>query len=204
MPAQPIDAATNVFARAKAVTGLTPTGDANVDADLLRHSLVLGVAALDTYLHWKVRRVPLAQLTKSLKRLPITFDDMVASGRKSVDARKANVNDRPDTRARTVLNRELLKRTFQSPRGVDDAVGFLGAADFWRHAAAAMPGSPTPKDVQSRLQRIADHRNRIVHEGDLKRLARPQTVKCEPVDAAAVADDVDWLEAFVTAIDSVI
>lgn len=204
MPAYPIDAATNVFARARAVASLTPTGDVDVDADLIRHSLVMGVAALDTYLHWKVRGVPLDHLTPSLKKLPVTFDDLIATGRKSVEARNSNVIDRPTVRARTVLNRELLKTTFQSPSDVEKAMKLLGVKDFWRQAAAAMPGSPTITEVRTELGRINIQRNRIVHEGDLKRQVRPRTVSSEPVDETSVANDVTWLESFVSAIDSVI
>lgn len=205
MVAKPKDAADDVFRRARSLTAAANrVSDPETAEDLYRMGLALGVAALDTYLHWAVRRVSLEQPTKALGTITIDFIDLIETGKASVEARNAGILDRPKVRARNVLNRKLRTMTFQNPAGVENAMRLLGCKDFWRSIAKEMPNNPTPEDVKTRLSRVADHRNRIVHEGDLKHLQRPQKIEREKLNQTAVLDDITWLEELVRAVDAVL
>jgi hypothetical protein len=92
-------------------------------------------------------------------------------GAKSVEARKRSKADRPTARARNVLNEKLLTMTFQNARQVVEALTMIGLSKPWSRIAAAMPNDTTPTEVQRKLNSISHRRNKIVHEGDLRRQA---------------------------------
>ncbi|MFB7345011.1 HEPN domain-containing protein [Streptomyces hydrogenans] len=176
-----------------------------VRSDLRRAALALGVAALDTYLHWAIRNVDLKKpLSRELSGIEIDFGTLVDMGRKSVKARKAGTLDRPMVRARNALNEQLLTMTFQSARQVEKALQMLGVTRCWSKLAPVMNPPTTSADLQKRLNSLSHRRNKIVHEGDLLRLNRPQKVGHEKITAPEVAADLDWIEAFVAALDQVI
>lgn len=68
--------------------------------DIRRQAIAMGVAALDTWMHWSIRNVDLDHLSKNLEGLEVPLGSLVASGQRSVEARNKNVNDRPMVRAR--------------------------------------------------------------------------------------------------------
>lgn len=209
MPASAKNAADDVLARARNLLAtesqLPPGVPASVPADLRRMTLAMGMAALDTYFHWKVRQVDLApSLPKALHKLEVPFGELVDSSNVTVRARQDGRADRPIVRARNVLNQAVLGMTFQTSRGVETAMSLLGERNYWRSVAAAMPGAPSVEVVKADLNRLANERNKIVHEGDLRRLLRPQRVTHQSRDAADIRRDLDWIEALVHAFDSVI
>ncbi len=168
-------------------------------------SLAMGMAALDTYFHWKVRQVDLASPPpKALHKLEVPFGELVGSSKVTVQARRDGKVDRPIVRARNVLNQAVLGMTFQTSRGVETAMGLLGQRNYWQPVAAAMPGTPSVQAVKADLNRLARERNKIVHEGDLRRLLRPRGVTHESRDVADIGRDLDWIESLIDAFDSVI
>ncbi|MFB8314728.1 HEPN domain-containing protein [Streptomyces sp. NPDC055961] len=173
-------------------------------SDLRRMALALGVAALDTYLHWAIRNVDLAKpLSNGLAAIEIDFETLVDMGRKSVKARQDGTLDRPMVRARNALNDQLLTMTFQSARQVEKALQMLGVTRCWKQLAPVMNPPTTPADLQKRLNSLSHRRNKIVHEGDLLRQDRPRKVGHEKITAVEVKADLDWIEAFVAALDQV-
>ncbi|MFJ8040108.1 hypothetical protein ACIRBX_06285 [Kitasatospora sp. NPDC096147] len=173
--------------------------------DLRRSALAFGVAALDTYLHWEIRKVAFTTpLPKKLAELSVNFGDLLAMGDASVEARNNQVKDRPRTRARNVLNEQLLTMTFQSARQVESALAMLGVQKPWSKLSAVITPSASVQDLQSRLNALSHRRNKIVHEGDLMREARPQKIKREVVTPQTVAEDLDWIESFIAALATVL
>lgn len=201
MPATPRDAAQDVLDRAIALLSLDQAPAVNlVRQDVRRASLAMGVAAIDTYLHWAVRKTPLGNLPTKLAKLTVTFGELIEMGDRSVDARQNNVNDRPRVRARNVLNEKLLTMTFQTERQVEDALSMAGVTAIWSSIENAFaPHEPAPA-IKDRLNRIAHHRNRIVHEGDLRRLVRPQQITRVPIERASVDEDLTWIQRFIDAL----
>lgn len=204
MAATPKDAAQDVLDRARALLTLDAPGvPDSAREDLRRMALAMGVAAIDTFLHWAVRRVDLDDLRPKLARLSVPFEELLAMGDRSVAARAQDVLDRPRVRARNVLNETILTMTFQTASQVDDALAMIGVKEKWPKLSQAIVPTEAPADIKARLNAMAHHRNRIVHEGDLRRLVRPQQVVREAIARPTVDDHLDWIGRFVDALDVV-
>lgn len=205
MPVTALDAATDVLTRARDLLALdTPSVSEAVREDLRRTALALGVAALDTYMHWAIRKVSFARpLPKKLAKIPVTFGEMLHIANDSIEARKKGIANRPQVRARNVLNEKLLKMTFQSSTDVEGGLQMLGVKDPWRKLAASIQPPATPAELKDRLDQLSHRRNKVVHEGDLIRQDRPQTIRREPIVASEVVADLDWIESFVKALAAV-
>ncbi|TFF10546.1 hypothetical protein [Cellulosimicrobium funkei] len=172
-----------------------------MSTDLRRQAWAMGVAAIDTYLHWVVHRVDLGKpLPKDLRKLEVSFEDLLAMGQASVDARKANRRDRPQVRARNVLHRRILTDTYQSSRGVETALRMAGVRDCWGQLSRTL--SEPKQDLMDHLNMLSQRRNSIVHEGDIKRMSRPRALKHQELDAAEVLKQLDWIRSFLGALDA--
>jgi hypothetical protein len=58
-----------------------------------------------------------------------------------------------------------------------------------------------PEDIKLRLSGIVDHRNRIVHEGDILRHKRGGKITHHKIKPGQVASDIVWLSNLVDAIE---
>ena len=205
MPLTPKQAADDAIARARAILAHssragTPQGVAD---DLVRTALVMGVAALDTYMHSAVMRSVAAwDPTSDLRKLDVRFDEVCDLAWEVADGRRQDPSSRPWVLVKEMLRERLLRMTFQSSRAVENALGMCGVNKGWSKVAKQL-GSTAP-DVQSRLDSLVHRRNKIVHESDLQRAARPRRVKHEEIDPTEVAGDIDWLETLIVAVDQVI
>ena len=74
-----------------------------------------------------------------------------------------------------------------------------GSVEIWKRASQAT--IVRSEVFKSTLTQIVSRRNRIVHEGDRKRLEKPRTISLEPIDRSGVEDDLDWLEALVNLLE---
>jgi hypothetical protein len=73
-----------------------------------------------------------------------------------------------------------------------------GRRNAWEGIAARMK---MPKEeVRARLDRIVTRRNQIVHEGDYRRLERPQDGSRNVMYHADARADIEFLERLVNAI----
>jgi hypothetical protein len=197
-----LDAANDVLARARGLLALDAPNLADlVREDIRRASLALGVAALDTYMHWAIRSVSFAHpLPKELAKVPVKFGKMLAMADGSVAARKNGIANRPQVQARNALNEQLLTMTFQGSAQIEKGLKLLDKKDIWRNLAAAIQPASKPADLKARLDEISFRRNMIVHEGDLTRLERPQRIKREAIKGPEVQADLDWLQSFISAL----
>ncbi|WP_432070892.1 hypothetical protein [Streptomyces sp. AA1529] len=151
-------------------------------------------------MHWEIRTTALdGPLPKKLAELDVPFGDMLTIAREAVAARQDDVNHRPTVKARNALGKALLTETFQSPRTIERGLQMLGKTNCWSRLASQMQPA-TAGEIKERLGQIAYRRNKIVHEGDLTRLQRPQKIKYEEITAAQVTADLDWLAAFIKAL----
>ena len=78
----------------------------------------------------------------------------------------------------------------------------VGIGSLWQDCAAQMECQP--KDVIRTLGRIVDRRNKIVHEGDLKRTRRGGKLALHAVSRNQVQQDVAWVNRLVKTIESVV
>lgn len=195
--------ARDILTHAKRMPG-DPSSATTIEVDLWRMSLALGVAALDTYLHWAVTRAPLDVLPNALRSINVPFGDLVDSGRATVNQRQQNIADRPQVRARNTLSRVLLDKTFQSSTAVAEAMAMLGVRKCWTKIADAMDSSGRAQELAERLDQIVRTRNRIVHEGDLQRQSRPRKIKRHWHASVDIENDLDWLSDLIAALDHVL
>lgn len=161
----------------------------------------MGVASVDTYVHWVVRRVDLGEgLPTALHKLPVEFGDLVSLANDMVEARRIGQAVRPQVRARNVMNDVLLTKTFQSADAVKTGLEMAGVHDVWTKLAAAITPPESKAAIIGRLGTLAHRRNRIVHEGDLKRQIRPRSIARDDLSAADVRAELDWIRRFVAAL----
>lgn len=205
MPVSPFQAATDVLDRAEALLALdAPPLPMLVREDIRRMAWAMGVAAIDTQLHWLIRRVDLGgTLPGALAKLPVTLADLVETGKVSVENRREDRLDRPQTRARNVMNEVILRKTFQSADQVQEALSMIGLTKAYPSIAAVISPSETATSIKEHLNKLTHRRNAIVHEGDLSRLMRPQNIKRGSITAAEVRVEIDWVRGFVLAVDAV-
>lgn len=206
MPVTPLQAALDVLDRAEALLKLDRGTETVklVEYDIRRQALAMGVAALDTWMHWAIRRVELDDLSSRLGALEIPFSALVEMGQRSVEARVAGRKDKPGVRARNVLNEKLLTMTFQSGRQWDIGFQMLGIGNGLTLTARALAPSLTRAAVETRLNALSHRRNCVVHEGDLVRQIRPRRIERSRLLRPSVDDDLAWIRSFVTAADGVV
>lgn len=174
--------------------------------DLRRLALVMGVVAIDAYMHWAVlRRLSVVrrqgELPKALRQLQVPFEELAAIAESAVEGRRRRVHSRPWVQLKNAAQKRLLRMTIQSPQEVGDAMAMVGLTDGWRTIAGHMKAQP--EEVKQRLSRIVLRRNQIVHEGDIPRKARPRRVTLNAILRADVADDLDFLKSLLSALHKV-
>jgi hypothetical protein len=206
MPTKPSDHAVDCIKRARALHALSASGQfqLTIADDLLRLSLVMGVAALDTLMHQLVWRAVTThdELPKNLAQYEVPFSRLwdLAHQMKST-ARAAGKRARPLVSVKTTLREHLAGQTFQSYRRVGDAMAMAGINKGWSATATEL-GIKAEK-IEETLTEIVAHRNRIVHEGHHERQDRPRAVKLAPVTATEIKKQLDWLEKLVVGIAKV-
>lgn len=139
-------------------TMTTPALDVS---DLLRAQLVLGVSAMDTFIHELTRLGILESLrgtrpaTPALSRFKIHLDlHLQASGGPiAITAIDAAVRESHSYLA------------FQQPDKIADAIRLISAVALW-DAVGARLGRPA-RDIKEQLAVVVDRRNKIAHEADL-------------------------------------
>jgi hypothetical protein len=200
-----LQAAQDVLSRAEALLTLDP-GTENVSLlqyDIRRQAVAMGVAALDTWMHWSVQSTNLNALSSRLHNLDVPFGALVAMGNDSLSARRRDVRDRPIVRARNVLNEKLLTMTFQTAKQWELGFDLLGIRQGIKKTGLAMTPNQTHATVTAKLNELSHRRNKIVHEGDLRRLVRPRTVTRSQLLRSDVDADIAWIGSFLIAVDTV-
>jgi hypothetical protein len=175
--------------------------------DLRRMSLVMAVAAIDSYMHGIIlRRIAdvrrRTHLPSELRRLEIAFCDLAHLADTSIEARRQGHDTRPWVQVKAVLQARLLKETFQSYDQVARAFKIAGVEDGWSKIASEL-GEKEVK-IKDRLDALVHRRNQIVHEGDLKRASRPRRRQFNSTDPDEVREDVDWVGSLIEAMENVV
>jgi HEPN superfamily RiboL-PSP-like protein len=226
MAFEPHDAATHALGRARALlasTALTkrtrivrlrsgkrrvrPWLPLSVASDMRRLSVVMAVAALDTYMHSLVvtRAYTHSQLPGGLARLEVPFEALLAQADDAKEAaRRPPHNSRPRVGVKRQLRDRLLLETFQSYEGVSRALGMAGLSGRWKEIGKQMSPQMQPNEIKARLDEIVRRRNQIVHEGDYERKERPRKARTTPMSSTQARTDIDFISSLVDAIHGVI
>src|SRR6266542_5793530 len=148
-----------------------------VRGDMMRLSIVMAVAALDTYMHRLVveRAYTHRDLPGGLGSLGIPFQHLLAQADASADAARAKPhNSRPRVAVKRQLRDRLLTETFQRYEEVSRALGMAGQSGRWEEIGQQLSPRMDTQLIKRRLNLIVQRRNQIVHEGDYRRLERPR------------------------------
>lgn len=141
----------------EALSSLTTSA---VDAsDLLRAQLVLGVSALDYFVHeitvlgmvavFEGRRPP----TPSFMKYRVAMDSVLSGTTTACGWFESDIRERHSF------------LSFQQPEKIADAIRLFSDVKLWQQVALqlAMP----EQDIKARLKLIVDRRNKIAHEADV-------------------------------------
>jgi hypothetical protein len=97
----------------------------------------------------------------------------------------------------------MLTKTFQSAEQVQTALSMIGITSAYGRLAAVITPAETATSIREHLDFLTHRRNVIVHEGDLARLMRPQSIKRGGITKAEVRTELDWIRGFTLAVDSI-
>jgi hypothetical protein len=172
-----------------------------------RLSVVMAVAALDTYMHRLILERVYTHgngLPGRLARLDVTFEQLLAQADLAREAARAQPhNSRPRVAIKRQLRDRLLRDTFQSYESVKTALAMAGLSGNWPSIGAKMTPQLQPESIKERLDAIVVRRNQIVHEGDYERLEKPQTAKLLPITEKQAASDIEFIAQLIDAIHAV-
>jgi hypothetical protein len=164
-------------------------------SDILRAEIVLGVSALDHYVHELTRLGMLEcwvghrKATDAFNRFPLPI--ALAGGLSN-----------PST-AQQIIEEEIRSKhsflSFQHPEKVADAVRLFSDKKLWEDVANQL--GTTAKTIKTSLILIVDRRNKIAHEADIDPSYPGQRW---PIDTLLVETTFDTLEAIARAIFNVI
>lgn len=211
MPILPIHIATQCFDRAEAFLNQARLMQKNSEGsgllrnDIRRMGIVLGVAAIDAYMHAIVlRKINSIKQNppKSLRKLELAFGDAADLTNRFIASQQAGNRTRPWVHLKEALRKRLTKETFQSYDQIGEAMSMSGVVGGWTQVCGRLNLSSS--QVQNTLSRILFQRNRIVHEGDIVRLARPRSINFVTISASQARKDVLWMRNLVNAIDFVL
>ncbi len=190
--------------------------------DLRRMALVMGVAAVDSYMHAVVlRRIAdvrrRADLPKALARLDIPFSEIADLANAFINAQRSHPKKgsrptqrshpkkglRPWVRVKASLQRRLLKETFQSYDQVGMAFAIAGIDKAWSQIGTVL-GENCEYIIKPWLNDLVHRRNQIVHEGDMKRASRPRKLRFNDINHAEIKGDIDEVAKLISAMDMVV
>jgi len=178
-----------------------------VRGDMRRLSLVMAIAALDTYMHRLIieRAFTHRVLPGALARLEVPFEESLAQADQAgAAARRPPHNLRPRVGIKRQLRDRLLRETFQRYDDLSRALGMAGRSRNWDAIAEQMNPARTAAQIRERLDAIVLRRNQIVHEGDYKRLERPRSAQRNGMSYTQAREDVEFVGDLIDAIHNVV
>ena len=159
--------------------------------DIYRASLVLGVSALDYFVHEFVRTGMLEahhgkrQITNSHKNFKVTLET----------ARLA-ISEQPDAWLDDAVREAHSWQSFQRPDKIAEAIRLVSAKDLWKEVAIDLGKSSD--QIKREIKLIADRRDKIAHEADLDPDGFPW-----PISDQLVSNALNTLESVVRSIAKV-
>jgi hypothetical protein len=204
----PYDAGRRTVERAQALLQASADiDDIPVRIDMRRLSLVMAVAALDTYMHRLIvdRAYTHRALPGGLAKLDVPFEWLLAKADMAARAARApSHRSRPRVAVKRQLRNQLLRKTFQRYEEVSEALGMVGRRRRWDEIGQAFNPALTRPEIRDRLNAIVQRRNQIVHEGDYMRVERPRTGRRNKLTAPQARRDVNFISDLIDAIHAVI
>jgi hypothetical protein len=175
--------------------------------DMRRLSVVMAVAALDTYMHRLIveRVYTHEKLPNGLARLDVGFEELLGQADETATAARAKPHKpRPRVAVKKALRDRLLRETFQSYEAVARALSMAGRPKAWSSIGEKMASPRPPAEIKKRLNEIVTRRHQIVHEGDYERLEKPRGPRRNSMTHREAGSDIDFIAEIIDAIHAVI
>jgi hypothetical protein len=176
-------------------------------ADMRRQSVVMAVAALDTYMHRLIveRLYTHEKLPNGLARLDIGFEDLLAQADATGAAARATPHHpRPRVAVKRLLRDRLLRETLQTYEAVARALSMAGRPKSWPSIGQKMSPPLSTTELKESLNAIVTRRNQIVHEGDYERLEKPRTPRRNVMTTRQARSDIDFIAQVIDGIHAVV
>ena len=178
-------------------------------AELLRAALVRSVSALDRYCHDVLISRVIAQTDLASVNWPSELKKVAVPLAKAKEAlnhakKRYGKGGRKRTRPMNIIKQALDEKfhqelTLQSPAEIAQALSMIGVKGLWGNCAKGM--NARAEDIKKRLNGIVARRNKIVHEGDIKRFKKGRRIVFNDHAIGPIRDDVSWLYQLVEVID---
>jgi len=160
-------------------------------ADVHRAALVLGVSALDHFVHEFVR---LGMLEVNRGERPATETHL--SFKVPITSVKAGFSDpSQDDWLNEAVREAHSWQSFQHPDKIADAIRLVSDIKLWNQVAKEI--GLDSKAVKTRLITIVDRRNKIAHEADMDPINPGEQW---PINSALVKDALDFIDCVVQSI----
>lgn len=166
-------------------------------SDMLRAALVLGVSALDYYIH-EVVRIGMLEIHRGQRPEPPAFSRFQIS----LGNARAGINagQNIDSWLEDEIRQRHSYKSFQQPDAIADAIRLICDKKLWEEVSTNM-GSPA-RSIKQQLSLIVDRRNKIAHEADID-----PTLSIGnrwPIDELLVNEAVDFIEQLVESIHNIL
>ena len=176
-------------------------------ADLLRSALVLGMSALDRYVHERVvkgivaalRKPPLSKAQEEFS-IPAVLTLQVTKS--LTEAHRKGRQLRPANEVRKKVQEILHRRPFQSWGELESAFALIGIRKLESRVRTRYQLDDI-SPIREQLNDIAKRRNWIVHEGDLVRHQRGGATRCNSISPGFVRKSLDFLDTFAGHLDKI-
>jgi hypothetical protein len=204
MATKPIDAFLGAHQRATTLWNLHSAGvpgrPAKEKEDLLRASVILILAGIDSYFHDKI----LERLTPYLKRqrgkdLSGDLVKIIEGNGGIAKMLQLLYQERPHRHIHTIVKNVKADLTFQKPDKIEKAVKIIGVKDLWFQVAKRMKGRESKDGVVDALRNYANRRDKIAHEAD-----RARGGGVTPIKRGYVKRCLTWSKQFIDAADGAI
>lgn len=127
--------------------------------NILRSQIVILVAALDTYLHMKIRHYLMDSYCKSTGNTDITWEIEIATVFRSL------AEDEQLILLEASLAKRMRRESYEGSSSIEQTMKKLGIKHIWRTIAADKQYGGAD-DVKRHLDLIVQRRNQIAHESD--------------------------------------
>jgi hypothetical protein len=166
-------------------------------AALLRSSLVLYMAAVDKVLHEALLK-RFAKLAKSealddLVDVKLSKAYAIAQHARIRTGKGGKKRKRPGHALKAEMLADIYKDTYLKTANLEKVCAACGKRQIFRLFSGAHPPH-TAQQARDRWSRLYRYRNRIAHECDMLRMAKPQRANFNTVNVATMESDMDFIK----------
>jgi hypothetical protein len=176
------------------------------DSALLRAALVFAMAAVDKILHEAISR-HFATLAKDgtldkFAQFKVSDAYEISLAAREGSGKRGDAKRRPGHSIKAEVLRQIYAKSYLATNRLQEVCAACGKKGIFTHRAkhrkelGKIPRSP--KYLQDRWSRVYQHRNRIVHECDIKQQPKMRSAHFYPVDKGDLRRDINYVKNFGT------